>query len=164
MPGLLNYGCLGTLTIGGVSMNRPAWDLVDVSPLWLTGDVRGEDRILPGLTGVRSFKRRRTVTSHTLRLLVCGTVDRLGAVNADPLVGLYANLVYLRANVADPTGTGDGTRAAVLTKPGGGTLTGPVTVEGITEGQIAKGTNMAGEDEYVMRCTLRLTVPAGVLV
>lgn len=127
MAGIDDYDCDGTLVIGGVSMNRPAWfvgadESGDGGLLGLITNIeqRGQDRILPSATGVIPYPRRNTVTTHELRLLVVGEVDDTGATVANPTAGLVANLQYLMSNVIAPPGGSDGTRAATYTPPGGG--------------------------------------------
>jgi len=125
MAGLSNYDCEGVLTIGGISMNRPAWAVVGdeqgaggLLPMWFQTEQRGQDRLLPGATGVIAYKRRETVTRHDLRILVVGDVDQAGAAVVNAAEGLAANLAYLESNVVQPTNLTDGTRAATLTVPG----------------------------------------------
>ena len=152
MP-IADYGCTGSLSIDGVSLNCPAWDLPDLTDLWLPGAVRGDDRLLPGVVGVKAYKRRVTITQHSLPFLIVGDVDRLGNTYSDPWVGLQTNLAYLRTNVADPTNLTDGTRTGTLTMPDGTTRTADLHVLGIVKGQVLAGR---------MRATLELSIPGGV--
>ena len=99
MAGLNGYDCEGTLTIGGISMNRLAWGVFGdesgtggLVPLWVQTEQRGQDRVLPGAAGVIAYRRRETVTRHDLRILVVGDVDSAGAPVADHAEGLAANL------------------------------------------------------------------------
>lgn len=138
MPALEGYDCDGSLTIGGISMNRPAWAIQGDETgqggfirLWSWFDVRGEDRIVPGAAGVVPFPRRITVTRHDLRILITGDVDETGAVNADPLVGLEENISYIVTNVVNPVVSSTGTRAATLTMPSGSTRTANIHVMGL---------------------------------
>lgn len=148
--------CQGSLTIAGVSMHGPAWDVVDLVPLWLTPTVRGgPNRAIPGIAGRRSFQRRIDETAVSLPMLVQGEVDRLGVAQANPWAGLQANVAYLRANVVDPTGLTDGTRAASLLMPNGTTRTASVVVLGMTPGAFVK---------YVRKFTLDILIPAGGFV
>lgn len=139
MAGLNDYDCDGVLTIGGVSMNRPAWmvgadkdgegGLLDLITFV---EQRGEDRLLPNATGVIPYRRRATVTVHDLRILVVGEVDENGATVANPTAQLVLNLQYLMTNVVAPVGTSAGTRAATYDPPGGGTqLSADVHVTGL---------------------------------
>lgn len=119
----------GVLTISGISMNpsNGAWMIQGdkdgqggLIPLWTDYDVRGEDRILPSVTGVIAYQRRMTATRHDLRFVVVGdTIGQTGAAALDQRIGLQTNLEYLRANVFAPVATMAGTRAATLTMPTG---------------------------------------------
>src|ERR1043165_5436525 len=101
--------CQGALTIAGVSMHTPAWIVVVLTPLWVKVDTRGgPNRAIPGIAGRVSYPRRKDETAHSLPFVVHGEVDRTGAVQANPWVGLQTNLDYLYANVIAPVDTGDG--------------------------------------------------------
>jgi hypothetical protein len=134
MP-LTNFAIEGTLYISGVNMNRPAWAVLGdergkngLVPLWIEADVRGDDRLLPSVTGVIPYRRRITVTRHDLRILVAGDVDVNGAPVANPTIGLENNLTYLRTNVVAPVASATGTRSAILTMPSGVTRTADIHV------------------------------------
>jgi hypothetical protein len=129
--GIENYGCAGTLTIGTVLLNCPAWDIPDLSPLWIEAAQRGRDRIIPGVAGVLAYRRRLDVTTHALRILISGDVEPDGTPYADAVIGLELNVELLRSSVVDPTNVGDGTRAATLTMPSGATRTADVHVTGL---------------------------------
>lgn len=154
MPKLTYNTAAGDLTIGGVAMMCPAWVVLNLHVLQQPADQRGDDRLVPGANGVLALRRRNTVTRHGLQLLVSGTHDRTGASVADRLEGLQANLDYLRANVVEPTGTGDGTRSAVLTMPDGTTRTEPVHVTGIEFGDL-------NQDGSWLRAVLTISIPSG---
>ena len=169
MPGLSSFDCEGTLTIGGISMNRAAWAVVGDSegqggllPLWVTVDQRGEDRLLPGTIGVIPYRRRATVTRHDLRLLVVGDVD----LNGDPVVntrnGLAANLAYLYTNVVAPVGTGDGTRSVTLTVFGQANRTGWMHVLGLQVQRYSFGNPTT--EPSICEATLQISIPSGQLV
>ena len=142
------------LEIDGVPLATPAWEIVDLSPLWQPADVRGSDRLIPGAAGVKPYRRRRTVSKRSLPMIVYGFEDLDGVAYADVREGLETNLDYLRANVVDPTNVGDGTRTAVLHLPSGSTRTGSVHVEGFELGT-------AGPTS--IRAVLTLSIPEGVL-
>ncbi len=146
--------CLGTLSIAGVAMQCPAW-YVELSPLWRTPEVRGADRILPGVSGVRPYRRRVTVSRYSLPMVITGQYDRFGAVTADAEDGLAANLAYLMGAVLLPTNTGDGTRSAVFVPPGRSAVTADVHVLGISDPGFTVGA--------LLRTTLELSVPGGDL-
>lgn len=167
MPGLVVPDCMGGLTIGGVDMINDfgAWCVLDLTPLWENADVRGENVLVPGSAGVIANPKRRTITDVPLDFVLCGKVDRLGADQADQWQGLDTNLRYLRTNVVDPTGVGDGTRPAVLTSPdGGSSYTGDVHVMDLSLGVKAEGLDMINGGRIVVAlATLTLSIPDGVL-
>jgi hypothetical protein len=81
MP-LNSYDCEGTLTVGGISLNTPAWAVqgdedgaLGLLALWVVTEQRGQDRLLPSVAGVIPYKRRETATRHDLRMLIVGDVD-----------------------------------------------------------------------------------------
>lgn len=148
--------CQGTLTINGVLMHCPAWNVIRLVPLWLTPTVRGgPNRSIPGIVGRVAYRRRVDETAVSLPMMVSGLRDRTGAINANAWIGLQANIDYLRANVTDPTNATDGTRAATLVMPSGATRSANVEVLGMTEGNVVK---------FVQRFTLDLVIPAGGFV
>ena len=163
MAGLNDYDCEGTLVIGGISMNRPAWAVMGdefgengLLPLWTTAEQRGSDRIIPGLSGAVPYVRRVTVTRHDLRLVVVGDVDENGAATSDDYEGLLSNLDYIKSNVVDPTGATDGTRAASVTFPGQSARTADIHVLGLQPLQYhtaSPGSIFIG--------TLQISIPAG---
>lgn len=144
----------GTLTIDGVSLHRPAFVVVDLTPLWLDGDQRGDDVLLPGAVGVIAEPRRVTVTKRTLPLLIDGEWMPDGTAAPDPWIGFQASIDYLRANLTEPTGVGDGTRTATLTMPNGDVRTGPVHVGPLGLGKFLDGRG---------RASLDLSLPQGML-
>lgn len=154
MPALTYNTAAGDLTIGGVAMMCPAWKVLNLLELWQPADQRGNDRLIPGTAGVLAQQRRDTVTRRSLQMLIVGDVDRTGTPVADRFEGLQANVDYLRANVAAPTGTTDGTRSAVLTMPDGTTRTEPVHVVGFDFGNFR-------EDGGWVRAVLQLSIPSG---
>ena len=144
----------GALTIGGVAMFCPAWKVINLQDLWAAAEQRGRDVVIPGTSGVRPRRRRDTVTERTLRMLIVGDVDRTGAASSTLLTGIYTNIAYLRDNVVAPTGTTDGTRSAVLTVPGGSTITEPVHVTGLEVSDLR-------EDGAWVKAVLELSIPSG---
>lgn len=154
MPALTYNTAAGDLTIGGVALNGPAWKVLNLLELWQPADQRGNDRLVPGTAGVLAQQRRDTVTRRSLQMLIVGDVDRTGTPQADRFEGLQVNVEYLRANVVAPTGTGDGTRSAVLTMPDGTTRTEPVHVVGFDFGNFR-------EDAAWLRAVLTISIPSG---
>jgi hypothetical protein len=152
-----NYGCTGTLTINSIALNGPAWDIPDLTALWIEATQRGEDRLIPGAVGVIPYRRRLTVTEHTLGMWIVGDTDRTGAANADAWIGLQANIEYLRANVVDPTNLTDGTRVATLTMPNGSTRTANIHVTGMRIQGIEGDDGVFNDANAV----LMISIPAG---
>ncbi len=144
----------GGLTIGGINMFCPAWRIDNLYELWLPADQRGQDRVRPGVSGLLAVKRRDTATRKSLRMLIVGDVDRTGAASSSKMAGIYTNIAYLRDNVVAPTGTTDGTRSAVLTVPGGATITEPIHVTGLEVSDLR-------EDGAWVRAVLEISIPSG---
>lgn len=144
----------GNLTIGGVAMFCPAWKITNLYELWLPGDQRGTDKTRPNTTGSFPVRRYATATRRSLRMVIVGDVDRTGSASSSLLTGIYTNIAYLRDNVVAPTGTTDGTRSAVLTIPGGSTLTEPVHVTGFDVSDIR-------EDGRWVKAVLEISIPSG---
>lgn len=156
------YGIDGILAIGGFGMNNPAWDIPVLSPLLFEHAVRGENQLLPGASGRRSYPRRLDQADHTLHLTVNGYADFAGtaytATQTAQGIGMYLNLAALWTNVFAPVTTGAGTRAATLVLADGTTtLTAAVQVTPLRR---------VGEDfnVYEQDFTFTLTIPAGRFV
>lgn len=143
------------LDIDGVPLATPAWEVAagGLLPLLQGPDVRGGDRIIPGGDAI-PYLRRSTITKRSVPMVIFGAYDHEGTVHADHAVGLVANITYLRANVSDPTGVGDGTRTATLHLKSGATRTGPVHVESL---------ELGGDDENAVLAILTLSLPNGAL-
>lgn len=164
MP-LQGYEAEGNLTISGVDMNRPAFAVIGdgsgadgLVQLWADFDVRGEDRILPSVTGVIAYPRRITAKRYDFRLLVVGDVDRFGAPNVNSTIGLENNLEYLRANVFAPVVSSTGTRASVLTLPSAATRSADIHVLGVVTQSYGFATGCSGA---IWIGTLQISVPSG---
>lgn len=162
MP-LQNYEAEGNLTIDAIDMNRPAFAVIGdengangLVQFWADFDVRGEDRLLPGATGVIAYPRRITAKRFDLRLLVVGDVDNAGTPVADSRIGLQNNIEYIRSNVLAPVVSSTGTRAATLTLPSGATRTASVHVLGV----VTQSYGLA-ECGSIWIGTLQISIPAG---
>ena len=152
----LDYeSCYGTLTIGGVALAGPGWVILSLASLWESPEIRGTDVLLPGVTGVRRYRRRVMATKHSLPLAISGAHNRLGVEYGNPYVGAETNLRYLLNNVVLPTNVGDGTRTAVMTLPSGGTVTAPVHVERLSGVEHNAG--------GIIKCLLEISDPTGSL-
>jgi hypothetical protein len=156
----------GTMVIDSISMNptNGAWGIVGDErgqggyvPLWAGFDVRGDDRVLPSVTGVIAYQRRRTVTRHDLRLIVVGDIiGQTSALETDSRVGLEENMEYLRENVIEPVDTSTGTRSASLTMPSGNTRTAEIHVLSVTT-----QTYLLRECGSIWIATLHISIPSG---
>lgn len=140
------------LIINSVPLATPAWRLTSLVPLWSGAEVRGQDRILPGVNGVRAYKRRPTVTSLVFRGIVFGLQDREGTPYADFRAGLHANLDVLLTQIVEPVTTGDGTHAATWVRPGTD-KTADVHVVGFTTSD--------GAVPWEVAFALEISIPAG---
>lgn len=150
------YGCLGSMTIGGYPLNCPGWDFYGYQTLWSEFAVRTDEVSLPTAPGRRSYPGRLDQSEYELTVYINGEADRFGSPFSDPWTGLFDNLNALWSNVLQPVPAGRGTRPAVLTLPWAN-LTADVKFEPL---------RAVGEIEdprfAVYRCTL--TVPAGRFV
>lgn len=154
MPKLTDNGKM-TLTIDGISMSTPAWKILNLHVLKQPAPQRGSDRLIPGSSGVIPYRRRNTVAVHSLQMLISGTHDRTGTNNDDRVQQLLTNVDYLNYQVVYPPGTGDGTRAAVLTTSGQLVpLTADIHVLGMEFGEVSL-------DSTWMKAVLEISIPAG---
>lgn len=144
------------LTINSVNMMvSGAWRVRDMSPLFAGSEQDGADVVLPGVTtGVRAQRRFKRATVVNLDLFLFGKNDAAGTPHADQRTGLYANALYLRSNLIEPTNTGDGTVTATATYPTG-TITGSVHVLGPL--------NFVEAGPRLWKGVLRLSIPGGSL-
>jgi hypothetical protein len=157
MPGLVDYACQGALEIDSVSLNTPAWSVVDITPLWAAFDTRGQNRLIPGASGVVAYRKRITERDHPLAIVIIGDVDENGDPHDDPVEGLEFNLDTLLAVLMPDA---DASKPATLTLPSGTTRTAQVQIESFevvrTEIDIENLTYAA------MEGVIQMTIPAGV--
>jgi hypothetical protein len=172
MP-LVNTDVEGVLTISTISMNpaNGAWGIVGdergeggLVKLWADFDVRGQDRVLPGATGVIAYPRRMTVTRHDLRLIVVGDViGQTGAAETvDTRSALRANLEYLRLNVFLPVVSPvSGIRVATLTVPGAANRAADIHVDGVVTQSYALAPAADPCSPSIWVGTLQISIPGG---
>ena len=92
--------CHGTVTIGGISMNRPSWAIMDVYQFWRRAPYRGGNLPIPYQAGGGiKLPRIRDAAERTFQLLIVGTVDQYGYTLANPQIGLETNINYLMDNL-----------------------------------------------------------------
>lgn len=167
MP-LQNTNLEGTLTIGAVAMQNAfgAWGICGdergrggLLHLWTKFMVRGQDRLLPGATGVIAYPRRITATPCDLRLLVVGDIDgQTGAAATDAVETLADNLTYLTTNVTLPVVSSTGTRSCTLTVPGQSNRTANAHILGL---EIESYMLMPECQGAIAVTTLKLSIPGG---
>lgn len=121
----------GTLVIDNVSLHTPAWHAPDLSELWWTPDVRGQNTLRPHQKGRKANAKRAEQTRFSLPMIVTGYCDETGEPFESFAAGLERNVRYLQTYVALPTNIGDGTRTAVWTLPSGTQVTAEIQVEGL---------------------------------
>lgn len=150
----------GTLTISGIPMNTWGWNVLELRDLLAVAAVRGQDRLIPGVSGMRPYRRRRTATPHSLPMIISG----LHAIDGTPVTDnqerinqIKDHLKYLMDNVVAPVPTMEGTRSAVLTLPNTSgpddVRTADIHVLGITPGQWYP---------VLLKCTLDISIPGGM--
>lgn len=122
---------VGDLTIDAFALNCEAWHVENLYEWWLPAEQRGSDKIRPGVDGSFAVRRRRAATRRQVQMFISGGCDATGTPHPNYMEGMAANLYAITTAIVDPTGTGDGTRVAVLTLPDGWTRTGDVHVLGM---------------------------------
>lgn len=142
----------GALTIDGISMHTPAWNVLDCTPLWWNQSIRGQNLVLPGAVGTHAYPVRVHEARHSLEMAITGWVDQSGTPYADEWEGLEANIEYLRANVAEPPAAPTATRAATLVMPSGATRNADIQVTGLITVQHLKAR---------ARAILDIVIPSG---
>jgi hypothetical protein len=145
----------GEGAIGYIPLATPAWEILDLSPLWDGPDVIGEDRHVPGY-GALSFRREVTASRRALPMMIYGEYAQDGVAYLDPREGLQTNLDYLLTNLVVPPAAGDGTRAAILHGPGGATKTANL--------QVLSPLRTAPAGPLALRASLEVVIPAGRFV
>src|SRR5688500_16805852 len=138
------------LSIESIDFATHAYWIESLAPLFNVTKV-GTDRDLPGLPGVRPYRRKTTRLSVSLVVHVIGDVDVDGVPSTDPRATLYEHLRAIEAAVLVDVATVPGTLTAVWSEPSG-ERTAEVTVEGWT----------VRPDGYASAtCTLDLSIPNG---
>ncbi len=123
----------GALTINGVDMHTPAWNVLDCRVLWLAQDMRIENVTLPEpLEGDYPFAYKPASARHSLEMAITGFVNSSGVPYSNPWVGLETNIEYLRANLDTPPVAPIATFSASLVMPSGATRTAQVQVASLT--------------------------------
>lgn len=143
----------GSLTINSVSLTSTRFMARNLAVLHGLGQLRGSDRVIPGVAGVVPLRRRTTATRYDLELYVCGDDDGAGLPFTDVQAGLVSNLNVVINSIADPPTPPTVTRSAVWTPYNSAPKTFDVVVEGFTIG--------AAVNESTVRTVLSIMLPGG---
>lgn len=104
--------------INSVPLSTPAWETVDLSPLWDTPPTRGDDRVVPYQEGVTPLQRIYGAWPVSLPMVIYGDRNSNDVAQADPRIGLRANIDELQSLVINPTATASpGTKVIRLHLP-----------------------------------------------
>jgi hypothetical protein len=139
--------------IDGVPLQTPAWLVTNLYTLWSGPATRGQDLVLPGVPGVRPYRRRATATRRTLEMVVYGHVDWAGGAYSDLREGLQANIDHLRQATDPVVSTSAGTRTALLYMPDSSIRSANVQVEAFELG--------GGLGSFATLATMDLTIVDG---
>lgn len=145
------------LEVNGIPLATPGWECPDLSPLLDDPNVRGEDSLLPYVSGVVPHVRRITGTVYTFLLDIHGDRDHQNNTYSDTLEGILTNLDYLKANLGLASSTGDGTVPVVFRRGDLNALVGDAHFLGF------KGSKTLGIPPQLIRTTFDLSIPAGRL-
>lgn len=141
----------GELFVGAESMHRPAFAVMDPSPLEHGSTERGTNLRIPGAPGTLLMPKRTDEATVTLRMLLDGRYTHSGALSAlGDARGCRDLRVWLRSNVYGPT---TGGRALTLYLPGGG------SVPGVGHVNIQFGVRIGP----LQRAVMVVNLPAGLL-
>ena len=144
------------LEINDVPLATPAWEVLDLSPLWDVAGFRGDDRLIPQRDGEKPLRRRIAAMRVQVPLIVYGDADQDGMPYSEGRAGLRANLVYLEEAFMVPNlSNADGTWPLVLHLPAGETLSGDCIVNPPLQ--------LAPKSPTTVLCVLDIKIPAGVL-
>lgn len=156
----------GELFVNGVTMHCAAWNVIDLTRLYLPSEQRGADRLIVGVRGLRPYQNKDAETSYRFPMVLSGEADRLGVswednALASPFAQLKSNIDYLSTNVL-AIGAGDGTQPATLNLPDGDVRTADINRVGITQGATFYGTNArTGVVGVGQTATFDFTIPDG---
>jgi hypothetical protein len=129
--------------IDGVPLSCAAWEHLNIQALYSAPPARGTNRVMPGARGQRAVIWRADATNRSFELVVFGDHHWDGAVNSDPVAGLWENLEHLRAGIVAPPNNADGARTAVIKRTGAADLTALIQVRGWEIGESYGNSNVA---------------------
>jgi len=105
------------LEVNNVPLATPAWEVLDLSPLWGIGGLRGEDRVIPFADGKSPLRRVRDDWREVVPIVIYGDFDQNNVAQSNTRTGLQANIDYLRDNILTPNTTDPGTWTLKLHMP-----------------------------------------------
>ena len=111
------------LSVNGIVLACPAWQITNIGELFDDPDVRGDDTPLPYVSGETSHRRRTTGSIYTFNMEIIGQRDTDGSTIANAPLGLITHRDYLRANLGLAKATGDGTVPFVFYRSTAASLT-----------------------------------------
>lgn len=164
MAGFEDYDFEGTLTIASFAMCRPAWYIAGdetgeggLLQLINTGEMRGDDRIIPHNNGRIGYRRYLDRTRVDLNLWINGDVTSTGTPSSNSQTEYATNLALIRSTLFEgATPAADGTLSASVTIPGWGTKTADIHMLGLEQQRY----NIAS-DMSIGLYTLQISIPAG---
>lgn len=105
----------GQLTVDGtLPLQTSCTRCTDLTQLLDFGDLTDDDVAVSGEPGFATNPVFFNGLRRTLSLIILGSVDKDGTPYDDNVDGFLSNYHWIRTNLGDPTGTGDGTRALTL--------------------------------------------------
>lgn len=142
------------LSIDGVPLSTPAWDVLDYSDLLNGAPIRGADITVSGKRG--NIARRRTLDASeaSISLVIYGDRDPEGNAHADVRSGLLSNIDALKKALRPNATTLNGTRTLSLTI-GGETRTADV--------HTSPDMSISPLGPTAVRAVITLVIPSGVL-
>lgn len=140
------------LEVNSIPLATHAWRITSLVPLWAGPELRGEDRLIEDVSGLRPYRRVVTATHVALPMMIFGHKNREGTAYGDARLGLHTNWDVLYTGLLTPPLTTAGTVTAVWHKPGTD-RTAAVHVLGLAVREFSPQS---------IRATLQLSIPAGV--
>lgn len=111
----------GQLTVNGVDMIGPAWQITNLIGLWRKPTVTIINRRRTGQLGRKAYPPIIDETHVTVPIVIIGDCDQDGTPYDNKQIGLESNLNFLIYNVLAPV---DPSHSCTLTMPSGETRTG----------------------------------------
>jgi hypothetical protein len=156
-PGL----CAGELTLNGIELHSPAYDVTNVADLWTRPGRRWGNITVPGVPGDFAQPVRVAAAKYGMKMNVGGVRDWEGVHWRDnglssAYEGLERTIAYLEANVWEPAVPPAATIDGDVLMPSGAVRSAPCQV-------VAVDAKQAG-GAPIMRVAFDLVVPRGSFV